>query len=367
MAVVDYFLKIDGVSGESTDEQHKGEIEVGSFSWGVSQTALRAAAGGAGKVQFQDFTFTSLVSTASPSLFLKSATGAYIKYAILTARKAGGEQPQEFLKITLSDVLVSSYQTSGEAGPGPVGTPTDVVSRANTDAVLIGGAGPSDSVALRYASAKLSEGPQQRIDVTPAAAGAVRYDAKTGTVETVAQEGNTFTVGAADGSVSRAVQEFDVRDLLGLLGGPFPTGRLHLGVTEVRQAPTPGDDTGARRAAPQPHLHFDVVMYQPADLALTADDLTRRGRRIGSLSLDPRRDPTSLDLDLTSGLGDGTFGIRLQLRGAPIPATPPDPNRARGAGVEAETEDAEERSARDERAGRNASAAFTISLVFATA
>ncbi len=362
MAAVDYFLKIDGIEGESTDDKHKSEIDVESFSWGVSQTRTAAAGGaGAGRAAFQDLKFTSLVSKASPSLFLKSATGQFIKFAVLTARKSGGELQEEFLKITLSDVLVSSYQTSAEAQPRP---PTDAVFRDNANALLIGGGAPSDSVALRYRSAKLTEGPQQRIDLTPAATGILRYDAKTGSVEIVGQEGSTFTVGAADGSVSRAVQEFDVRDLLGLLSGPFPTGKLHIGVTEVREAPSPASGPGGSGEAPQPHMHFDVVMYQPADLALTADDLARRGRRIGSLSLDPRRDPASLDVDLTS-VGDGTFGIRLQLRGAPIAAAG-RPSRP-GVEVEAEDADAEERSARQERAGRNASAAFTLALVYDTA
>jgi type VI secretion system secreted protein Hcp len=45
-------------------------------------------------------------------LFLKCATGEHIKEATLTVRKAGGEQ-QEFYKITLEDVMISSYQAGG--------------------------------------------------------------------------------------------------------------------------------------------------------------------------------------------------------------------------------------------------------------
>lgn len=116
MAAVDYFLKIDGIEGESTDAKHKGEIEVESFSWGVSQTGTLAfgGGGGAGKAQFQDFHFTSPTSKASPTLMLGCATGQHIKVATLTARKAGKEQ-QEFLKITLTDILVSSYQSGGSS------------------------------------------------------------------------------------------------------------------------------------------------------------------------------------------------------------------------------------------------------------
>jgi type VI secretion system secreted protein Hcp len=119
-ATVDYFLKIDGVEGESTDERHKGEIEILSFSWGETQTGTmtRGGGGGAGKVSMQDFHFTMAMNKASPMLFLKCATGEHIKQAVLTARKAGGDQ-QEYLKVTLTDVLITSYQTNG-SGDQPI-------------------------------------------------------------------------------------------------------------------------------------------------------------------------------------------------------------------------------------------------------
>ena len=78
MAAVDYFLKIDGIDGESVDSKHAGAIEPLSFSWGLSQAGSFATGGGAGagKVQFQDFHFTSNTSKASPKLMLACASGA---------------------------------------------------------------------------------------------------------------------------------------------------------------------------------------------------------------------------------------------------------------------------------------------------
>ena len=117
---VDMFLKIDGIKGESTDSKHKDEIEIFSYSWGLTQSGGLASGGGggAGKVQFQDFHFTKTVDKTSPSLFLKCATGQHIKEATLSARKAG-EGQQDFLIIKLNDVLVSSYQTGGSSGDLP--------------------------------------------------------------------------------------------------------------------------------------------------------------------------------------------------------------------------------------------------------
>src|SRR5258705_5385585 len=108
----DAFLKLDGIEGESTDAAHKGEIEVLSFSWGVNQTGSLVGGGGsgAGKASFQDLHFNTIVSKASPRLFKACATGEHIKKASLSMRKAGGRQQQEFLKIELEEVLVSSYQ-----------------------------------------------------------------------------------------------------------------------------------------------------------------------------------------------------------------------------------------------------------------
>ena len=110
--MADYFLKIDGIEGESADAKHKGEIEIQSFSWGATQTGTGAVGGGggAGRVQIQDFHFVAQSSKASPKLFLACATGEHIKKAVLSGRKAGGRDQQEFLTFTLTDVLVSSYQ-----------------------------------------------------------------------------------------------------------------------------------------------------------------------------------------------------------------------------------------------------------------
>jgi len=123
MAVVDYFLKIDGIPGESMDQgspAHKNEIDLLSWSWGESQggTMSFGGGGGAGKVQMQDFHFTMKVNKSTPQLIRACAEGRHIKNAILTCRKAGTTQ-LEFLKYTFTDLLISSYQTGG-TGQGDV-------------------------------------------------------------------------------------------------------------------------------------------------------------------------------------------------------------------------------------------------------
>jgi type VI secretion system secreted protein Hcp len=117
MAVADYFLKIDGVEGESQDKTHSNEIHLLSWSFGESNIGTSSAGGGsgAGKVQMADFHFTMNTCKASPKLFLACANGEHIKKGVLVCRKAGKDQ-QEYLKWTFSDLLISSFQTSGSGG-----------------------------------------------------------------------------------------------------------------------------------------------------------------------------------------------------------------------------------------------------------
>jgi type VI secretion system secreted protein Hcp len=127
MAAVDYFLKIDGIEGESQDSKMKGSIDLESWSWGESQAGTFGVGGGggAGKVSMQDFHFVMKMNQASPKLMLACASGKHIKDALLTCRKAG-EKQETFLTIKMTDVLVSSYQTGGSAHGDIV--PTDQIS-----------------------------------------------------------------------------------------------------------------------------------------------------------------------------------------------------------------------------------------------
>ena len=110
----DIFLKINGIDGESLDATHKSEIEVLSWGWRVSQdsTMHAGSGGGAGKATVDDLSFEHLMDRASPNLMKYCLTGKHIDQAVLTVRKAGGN-PLEYLKISMSDVIVTKVQPSG--------------------------------------------------------------------------------------------------------------------------------------------------------------------------------------------------------------------------------------------------------------
>ena len=157
MAAVDYFIKFDGIKGESADVKHKDEIDVESWSWGETHAgaASSGGGGGAGKVSMQDFHFVMKLNRASPTLMKACATGQHIKMATLSARKAGKGQ-QEYLTFKFQDVLVSSIQTGGSE---------------DADAL------PTDQVSFNFAKLEVEYKPE-KADGSLGAAVEFRYDLK---------------------------------------------------------------------------------------------------------------------------------------------------------------------------------------------
>ena len=81
-----------------------------------SGTTHAGRGGGAGKVSVQDVSVTKYIDKSSAPLMQKCCSGAHIPEAVLTVRKAGGDEPLEYLVITMTDVLVSNISTGGSGG-----------------------------------------------------------------------------------------------------------------------------------------------------------------------------------------------------------------------------------------------------------
>jgi type VI secretion system secreted protein Hcp len=151
---VDMFLKIEGVDGESADDKHKGEIDVLSFSWGMSQSGSMhiSGGGGTGKVNVQDMSVVKYLDKASTVLMQKCSTGKHFPKATLTCRKAG-DKPVEYLIVTMEEVLVTNVSAGGSRG----------------DEV------PTESVSLNFAKVKVKYTPQ-KADGSAGASSELGYD-----------------------------------------------------------------------------------------------------------------------------------------------------------------------------------------------
>ena len=125
MAHEDYFLKVDtekggAVKGEAQDSDHKDEIDVIGWSWGMS--APTSAAGlRKGRAAIHQLVVRKRVDSASTALMGAVARNDKIKTAVLTARRAGKGQ-QTYLKITLRNAYVTSFEVEGEGGEEGPGT-----------------------------------------------------------------------------------------------------------------------------------------------------------------------------------------------------------------------------------------------------
>lgn len=114
----DIFLKLDDVRGDSIDARHKGEIDVLSYSQSMTGPFAPATAGAAagGKTTCGPVTITKYVDVSSPDFILYAANGRHLKSAVFTFRKPG-QNPIEYYKVTLGDVIITQVTQSDRSGP----------------------------------------------------------------------------------------------------------------------------------------------------------------------------------------------------------------------------------------------------------
>jgi type VI secretion system secreted protein Hcp len=114
---VDAFLKIGSLEGESRDSAKGNWIDVLGWSWGMANSGSAHTGGGAGagKVNVQDLSITKWIDKASCDLMLACCNGKHFNEAELIVRKAG-EKPLEYLKINMTEVMITSVATGGSGG-----------------------------------------------------------------------------------------------------------------------------------------------------------------------------------------------------------------------------------------------------------
>lgn len=110
MALVDMFLKIDGVDGESSDPEHKSEIQIEGFRLGVTSPRDSFTNEQTGHRKWSTLSVRASIDTSTPLLYDKLIRNAKIPKAVLTCRKAGKVQVTYF-KVTLTEVSVAKVSS----------------------------------------------------------------------------------------------------------------------------------------------------------------------------------------------------------------------------------------------------------------
>lgn len=112
----DFFIKIDGIAGESKDSKHAGQIDVLNWGYAVSQSssANTGGGGGVGKAHFSELVFTHYIDKSTPNLMKYCASGKHIPSVELSCCKVGDGQ-QEYMKVVMTDVLITHVRPTGDS------------------------------------------------------------------------------------------------------------------------------------------------------------------------------------------------------------------------------------------------------------
>ena len=131
----DFFIKIDGIDGESVDKSHNKWIECTYFQHGSEQPIVAGRSTDvSGRGHFIPFTFTHLIDKATPKIQQFCMSGQKIaKVQFQVCRAVAGAQVPVY-EITLENVKISSARVGnieiddeGTLGDDTSGVPTETV------------------------------------------------------------------------------------------------------------------------------------------------------------------------------------------------------------------------------------------------
>ena len=115
---VNAYLVIDGRPGPSTSKTNA--IDILSFSFGASNQSVTGvgSSGGefrAGRANVQDLTIMKVLDKTSPLLFDDCTTGNILTKVEIFYDKPMGDAQEDYFKIELDSVLITSIQLSGSS------------------------------------------------------------------------------------------------------------------------------------------------------------------------------------------------------------------------------------------------------------
>lgn len=120
---IDAYLRIDGIKGESLDEQHRGWIECYAVNFGVDQprSATASTSGGhtAERAELDDVLLSKLTDMSTPILLQYCAMGKTIPKAVFEFMRADGDgNPVKYFEMELENVLIGMVKPGIRPGIG---------------------------------------------------------------------------------------------------------------------------------------------------------------------------------------------------------------------------------------------------------
>ena len=117
------YLKLGNIKGAATSSQYKDWIEVDAYSWGFS-VAVQTTSGStgnrvsSGKVTPGDLHLTKKQDDSPTQFMIQSLQGKNTDQATLAVTRQSGDGEQKYMEYVMSNVICSSFTTSGTSGDG---------------------------------------------------------------------------------------------------------------------------------------------------------------------------------------------------------------------------------------------------------
>ena len=118
------FLELTGIAGDATSPGYENEIDIFSYSHGISNLIVLGGGSGSPKPNHTDIVFTKFMDKATALMLKRLSDGQVIDNAKIDfvegAAKTGGAMPMLVMRVELEDAYLTSYSSSFGVGLGDI-------------------------------------------------------------------------------------------------------------------------------------------------------------------------------------------------------------------------------------------------------
>jgi type VI secretion system secreted protein Hcp len=113
--MAEMFLDLEGVEGESQDFQYAGKIEIKAWDWEIENKVHwdQNQGGQSTKTTLSAVQVQKTCDKASIILSQNCTNGKHFPQAIIHCRKNNGDSKLEYVKFTMTDVMISKIHWTG--------------------------------------------------------------------------------------------------------------------------------------------------------------------------------------------------------------------------------------------------------------
>jgi len=108
------FMNYEGIDGESSDQNHKGWVDLEDVLWGVSRkiTSSTSTQGDreSSNAIIRDLIITRRMDRATPKFFIESCCGTGRNVLIHLTKTGAGTGADIYMEYTLKNALISNYK-----------------------------------------------------------------------------------------------------------------------------------------------------------------------------------------------------------------------------------------------------------------